>query len=73
MRITEQKIAMTAPVINRIIPGAGPACESNFTLSFYVAPAVATPPAPTNPDVFLSKMSKMRVYVRYLYFGDGVA
>ena len=30
------KIDMTAPVIYFIIPGAGPNCESNFTMSFYI-------------------------------------
>merc|ERR1712037_403420 len=30
------KIPMTAPVTMRIIPGEGPNCESNFTMSFYI-------------------------------------
>ena len=30
------KIDMTAPVTIFIIPGAGPNCESNFTMSFYI-------------------------------------
>lgn len=30
------KINMTAPVLTKVIPGAGPFCESNFTVSFYV-------------------------------------
>ncbi|KAK7495530.1 hypothetical protein BaRGS_00013228 [Batillaria attramentaria] len=59
-----QKIAMTAPVIDRIIPGPGPACESNFTMSFFVSPKEGQPPQPTDKTVFLSSMPKMRVYVR---------
>ena len=30
------KIDMTAPVIYFIVPGAGPNCESNFTMSFFI-------------------------------------
>ena len=30
------KIDMTAPVLYFIIPGAGPNCESNFTMSFLI-------------------------------------
>lgn len=59
-----KKIAMTAPVLNRIIPGQGPACENNFTMSFFVAPSERTPPEPTDSKVFLSQMRKMQVYVR---------
>ncbi|XP_046347438.2 heme-binding protein 2-like [Haliotis rufescens] len=57
-----KKIAMTAPVITKIIPGAGPACESNFTMSFFVA--VENPPMPTDSKVFLQKLPSLRAYVR---------
>merc|ERR1712131_150340 len=30
------KIPMTAPVTYRILPGPGPNCESNYTMSFYI-------------------------------------
>merc|ERR1719213_547053 len=33
------KIDMTAPVTLRIIPGEGPNCESNHTMSFYIPAA----------------------------------
>ena len=56
---------MTVPVINRIIPGQGPACESNFTLSFFISAVVKTAPTPTDQQVFLSKLPKLRAYVRY--------
>eukprot|EP00057_Strongylocentrotus_purpuratus_P020680 XP_011675154.1 PREDICTED: heme-binding protein 2 [Strongylocentrotus purpuratus] len=44
-----QKIAMTAPVATRVIPGQGPACESNFTVSFFIpAEHSANPPTPSD-------------------------
>lgn len=59
-----QKIAMTAPVLMMIMPGQGPACEDNFTMSFFMSPKVKNPPAPSQKEVFLDKMSQMKVYVR---------
>jgi hypothetical protein len=44
--ILEEKIAMTAPVVIRLIPGPGPACESNFTMSFFMSNKVKNPPQP---------------------------
>ncbi|CAL4139611.1 unnamed protein product, partial [Meganyctiphanes norvegica] len=50
------KIAMTSPVTTFVQPGAGPNCESNFTMSFLVPEVhTAAPPAPTNPDVFIEE------------------
>ena len=60
-----EKIAMTAPVINRAIPGQGPACENNFTMSFFLAPSLKNPPQPGDARVFLSKLPQQTVYVRY--------
>ena len=62
--LPEEKIAMTAPVITMIMPGQGPACENNFTTSFFMSPKVQNPPAPTGKDVFLQSMPQMKVYVR---------
>jgi len=59
----KMKIAMTAPVINRIIPGQGPACENNFTMSFFNSPKVVNPPKPTDPTVFIHSFNAMTVYV----------
>jgi len=56
----EEKIAMTAPVLIT----QGPACENNFTMSFYISPKVGDAPAPTDATVFLSSMPEMTVYVR---------
>jgi len=58
------KIEMTCPVITRIIPAPGPACESNFTMSFFVSPKEGTPPAPTDSTVYLSDKETMTVYVK---------
>jgi len=61
--VKKEKIAMTAPVINKVIPGQGPACESNFTMSFFVAGSNKGP-APTNKEVSLNRFNSMKVYVR---------
>lgn len=60
----KKKIAMTAPVLTMITPGQGPACENNFTMSFFMSPEVKTPPTPTEKGVFPQDMPKMNVYVR---------
>lgn len=56
---------MTCPVTNRIIPGQGPACESNFTMSFYVAPDQGKAPNPSDKSVFLQTAPAFTAYVRY--------
>ncbi|KAK3103681.1 hypothetical protein FSP39_020981 [Pinctada imbricata] len=61
----KEKIAMTAPVLIQVIPGQGPACESNFTMSFFVSPKESNPPKPSDPKVWIKKEEKTRVYVRY--------
>ncbi|KAH3852294.1 heme-binding protein 2-like [Dreissena polymorpha] len=55
-----QKVAMTFPVVTRIIPGQ----ESNFRMNFFVAPAQKPAPKPTNPEVFLQSIPTLRVYAR---------
>merc|ERR1712107_422734 len=43
----KMKIPMTAPVSMMIIPGEGPNCESNYTMSFYIPDNLqANPPQP---------------------------
>ncbi|GMH99455.1 hypothetical protein TrST_g4749 [Triparma strigata] len=52
----EEKIDMTAPVLNYIQPGAGPNCNSTFTVSFFVPWQYQTesgPPLPTSSSVFI--------------------
>eukprot|EP00884_Botryococcus_braunii_P000677 jgi/Botrbrau1/1060/Bobra.0076s0026.1 len=64
----QAKIDMTAPVLAEVVPGDGPFCRSNFTVSFFVPPQLAdTVPEPTNPDVYISKLPAQRVFV--LQFG----
>ena len=49
---------MTAPVLNYIQPGAGPNCNSTFTVSFFVPWLYQTeegPPKPTSDDVFVEE------------------
>ena len=58
---------MTAPVLVRIIPGQGPACEDDFRMSFYMAPKGTDPPKPTNPNVTLSSLPAQTVYIRYCH------
>ncbi|KAL4227205.1 Heme-binding protein 2 [Mactra antiquata] len=59
------KIDMTAPVVDEIIHGPGPDCESNFTKHFMV-PYVYTnmPPQPTESSVYIRHIPEMTLYVR---------
>lgn len=57
---------MTAPVTCRVEPGDGPACESRFTVSFYIPEEhQASPPEPSEPEVFLENRQEFTAYVRY--------
>ncbi|XP_068610015.1 heme-binding protein 2 isoform X2 [Brachionichthys hirsutus] len=59
------KVAMTAPVTCRVDPGAGPACESHFTVSFFLPEECQdNPPAPSDPDVFVENRKEFTAYVR---------
>jgi len=61
----EQKIEMTAPVAIRVEPGAGPNCESTFTVSFFIGKEHHENPAkPSNPEVFLETWPPMTVLSR---------
>ena len=56
---------MTAPVLTKVEPGAGPACESTFTTSFYVPKEHWQNPAePSEPVVFIDRFPAMQVYCR---------
>lgn len=59
-----RKIAMTVPVLTKIIPGQGPACENDFVMSFFVSPKEGQPPAPTDASVELTCLPALKVYVR---------
>lgn len=62
---SEVKVDMTAPVTCRVEPGDGPACESRFTVSFYVPREhQASPPEPSDPEVFVEQRKEFTAYVR---------
>ena len=58
---------MAAPVTARITPGAGPACEQDFVVSFFVPFADQANPTPggdASPDVYIEDRAAMdTVYV----------
>ncbi|XP_056301558.1 heme-binding protein 2 [Danio aesculapii] len=61
----KSKVEMTTPVSCLIDPGAGPACESTFTVSFYIPEEhQADPPKPTDPDVFIENRKEFTAFVR---------
>eukprot|EP00088_Acartia_fossae_P007128 TRINITY_DN13314_c0_g1_i2.p1 TRINITY_DN13314_c0_g1~~TRINITY_DN13314_c0_g1_i2.p1 ORF type:complete len:201 (-),score=36.77 TRINITY_DN13314_c0_g1_i2:115-696(-) len=56
------KIPMTAPVTLRILPGEGPNCEGNFTMSFFIPMAFQeNTPVPNNPDIYIEERPAMNV------------
>jgi len=65
--VEKQKVEMTAPVTVRIIPGQGPACETTFTVSFFVPYEYqeegSPPPTPTNENVTIVDLPEFTVYV----------
>ena len=61
----ETKIPMTAPVSIYIDPGAGPNCESTFSMAFYIpAEFQENTPKPTDPDVSIEERPELKVYAR---------
>jgi hypothetical protein len=59
-------IDMTAPVLNKVIPGAGPNCNSTFIVSFFTPydyQTAAGPPAPTSPEVYIQTIPPLYVAV----------
>eukprot|EP00199_Chlamydomonas_sp_CCMP681_P005748 CAMPEP_0119102292 /NCGR_PEP_ID=MMETSP1180-20130426/1079_1 /TAXON_ID=3052 ORGANISM="Chlamydomonas cf sp, Strain CCMP681" /NCGR_SAMPLE_ID=MMETSP1180 /ASSEMBLY_ACC=CAM_ASM_000741 /LENGTH=226 /DNA_ID=CAMNT_0007086547 /DNA_START=24 /DNA_END=704 /DNA_ORIENTATION=- len=66
------KIAMTAPVRNRLVPGPGPFCEDFFTISFFMPfeyqNGTQQPPAPNRDTVFVDPSPAASYWV-YSYAG----
>jgi hypothetical protein len=63
--LTEKKIDMTVPVTTKVEPGAGPNCESSFTVSFFIPPEYQENPLqPKNPKVFIEERPGFEAYVR---------
>ncbi|XP_072265060.1 heme-binding protein 2 [Pyxicephalus adspersus] len=59
------KVEMTAPVTTYIQPGAGPACESTVTVSFFIPSENQNdPPTPSDSNVFITERPEITVYVR---------
>lgn len=62
---SKAKVEMTAPVSCFVEPGAGPTCESKFTVSFYIPEEhQAAPPEPSDADVFIEHRKEFTAYVR---------
>ena len=64
----QKSIEMTAPVLVKVEPGAGPNCNTTFTVSFFVPfeyqPPNSPPPAPTSQDVFTQTIDAQKVAVK---------
>ncbi|XP_064847319.1 heme-binding protein 2 [Oncorhynchus masou masou] len=61
----KENVEMTAPVTCLVDPGAGPACETTFTVSFYIPEEhQAAPPLPSDPELFLENRKEFTVFVR---------
>ncbi|XP_045211756.2 heme-binding protein 2-like, partial [Mercenaria mercenaria] len=59
------KIPMTAPVVETVLHGQGPDCESTFTFQFMIPfDLQKSPPQPTAQDINITTMPEMSVYVR---------
>ncbi|OCT77765.1 heme-binding protein 2-like [Xenopus laevis] len=56
------EMKMTVPV--RIKVPMSDILSTNATMSFFVPPAVVTPPTPLNPAVYVEKLPEISVYVR---------
>jgi len=64
----QASIDMTAPVLVKVTPGAGPNCASSFKVSFFVpfkyqSPSGPFPPKPTSDLVFIETIEAMNVAV----------
>ena len=57
----EVKIAMTAPVLVEVLPGPGPTCGTDFTISFYSP--TPNPPEPSSKLVYVESGEAARYYV----------
>ncbi|KAG8444017.1 hypothetical protein GDO86_009273 [Hymenochirus boettgeri] len=56
------KLKMAVPV--RVQVSLKDNSTSNATMSFFLPPAVVTPPSPLNPDVYIESFHNMSVYVK---------
>ena len=60
----KKQIPMATPVATKIVPGQGPACESNFTILFFVPFAYQdNTPTPTDPRIAFVNLPSVNAYV----------
>ena len=58
------KLPMATPVAAKIVPGQGPACESNFTILFFVPfKYQSSTPVPTDSQVAVVDLPALTAYV----------
>ncbi|CAL8469048.1 g8589 [Coccomyxa elongata] len=57
------KINMTAPVLVKVLPGDGPFCQNNFTVSFYVPTKQGETPVPMQQSLYLNSLPPATYYV----------
>lgn len=59
-----EKIPMATPIATKVVPGQGPACDSNFTVLLFIPFAFQSKaPAPTDPQVALVDLPAVTAYV----------
>ena len=59
-----EKIPMATPIATKIVPGQGPACDSNFTVLLFIPFTYQSrAPAPTDPQVALVDLPPITAYV----------
>ena len=59
-----EKIPMATPIATKVVPGQGPACDSNFTVLLFIPFAYQSiAPAPTDPQVALVDLPAITAYV----------
>jgi hypothetical protein len=60
--LTGARLAMTSPVKVTITP-SGPTCGDSFTIGFFIAPNVTSPPPPTDSTVKIVQQPEQAYYV----------
>ena len=56
---------MTTPVTTYVEPGAGPTCESTFTMAFFIPEEhQGNPPDPNDPEIKIEERGDMTVLTR---------
>ena len=59
-----EKIPMATPIATKVVPGQGPACDSNFTVLLFIPFAFQSKaPTPTDPQVALVDLPAVTAYV----------